>query len=230
MKSMFRKHYERKRRNNVAIKHPAIPVEHEVSVTVEKKSYAELDCVPSSGNNNVSENNELQIGSLTTRNENIRIQNGDGSNVWKQVAELRHQQMQPNVAAAECSAGPVEGGSKATAEGQLHTWSRRSASECHLPQTQRLTVLNESADCQKCGSSNVQRYTGDRQQDNMQAIDSKTFSRARFENEDVAHWKPEQDGLELGKSNSVRRQRNRNSAPTRSFAVVPKKVRIWDGE
>jgi hypothetical protein len=217
MKSLFRKHYERERRNNAAIKQRVIPVE---SVTVEKKSRAELDCVPSTGN----ENNVSQIGSLNTPNEDV-------SNALEQVADCRHyQQMQPNKAT-----GSVASSSRTAAEGQLHaegdgTQSSRSVSECHLSQIQSLTVLNETDDCQKRGSSNVRRYTGDWQQNNVQVINRKTFRRAQFENGNVAHWKSLQDGKELRASNNVGCQRNKNSPPTRGFAVVPKKVRIWDGK
>jgi hypothetical protein len=234
MKSLFRKHYQRNKRNNIAVKHPVIPVESENNVAVEKRSYTETGDIPSRGNN-ISENSLLQIGSLSTSNENVSSQKDDSSNVLKQVIDYRnYQQMQPSIATDKHSTISVESSSRATAK-RSHTeedgtWSNRSKSESHLSQIRSLTILSESVDSQKHGSSNVLNHAGDRQQDNMQVIKSKTFSQVQFKNEDLAHWKPQQDGMELKISNNVRCQRNQNAAPSRGFVVVPKKVRIWDGE
>jgi hypothetical protein len=231
MKSLFRKHYERSKRNSVAVKNPVIPVESEINVAVEKRLYAEPGAVPNSGNN-ISENNVLEMGSLNILNESVNSQKDDSSNVLKQVADYRNkQQMQPNISATKRSAVFVESSSRAAAErshAEDGTWRSRSVCENHISQIQSLTILNGSADNQKRGSSNVLRHMGDWQQDNMQV--NKTFSRAQFENEDLAHRKPQQDGMELKISHNVRFQRNQNAAPTRGFVVVPKKVRIWDGE
>lgn len=230
MKSIFRKHYERNKRNNVAVRNPVIPVESEINVAVEKRSHTESGDISSSGKD-ISENNVLQKGSLNMLNESVNSQKDDGSNVFKPVAECRnYQQMQPNITATKYYAVSEKNNSRATAGRRSHTegdeaWSSRSVSESHLSQ-----IPNGCIDNQKHGSSNVLRSMGDWQQDNMQMIKSKTFSQAQFENEDLAHWKPEKDGMELRMSDNVRCQRNQNSAPPRGFVAVPKKVRIWDGE
>jgi hypothetical protein len=233
MKSLFRKHYERKKRNNVAIKHPVSQTENEIDESVKKK-YAELDYAPCIGN--TVHEDVLQTGSLHTLNESVMTQNDDCSNVLKQVADCRnYRQMQPDVATTEHSVVSVAGSSRATAEGHSHTkedgtLNNRSVSHCHSSQTQSLTVLNESVGSQKPGSSNVLRRTSNLQQDNRQVSNSKTFPRTQFKSEDITHWKPQQDGEELRISNNIKCQRTQNAGPGRSFAVVPKKVRIWDGE
>jgi hypothetical protein len=235
MKSLFRKHYERNKRNNKAVKNPVIPAESEINIAVEKRSHAEPGDVPSSGNN-ISDNNVFQMGSLNMLNESVNSQKDDNTNVLKQVADCRnYQQMQPDIETTKHYAISVESSSRAAAGRSSHTegdeaWSNRSVSESHLSQIQSLTIPNGRVDNQKHDSSSVLRHMGDWQQDNMQVMKSKTFSQAQFENEDVAHWKPQKDGMELKMSNNVRCQRNQNSAPTRGFVVVPKKVRISGGE
>jgi hypothetical protein len=219
----------------VTFKNPVIPVESEINVAVEKRSRIGPGDVPSSGNK-ISENNGLQMGSLNMLNGSVNSQKHGSSNVLKQVADCRNnQKVQPNIAATKQCAVSVESTSRATAGRRLHTegneaCSIRSVSESHVSQIQSLTTPNGSVDSQKHGSSNVLTHVDDWQQDNMQVIKSKTFSQAQFENEGLAHWKPRKDGMELKISNNVRFQRNQNAAPTRGFVVVPKKVRILDGE
>jgi hypothetical protein len=219
----------------VDVKNPVIPVESEINVAVEKRSHAEPGDVPSSGSN-ISESNVLQMGNPNMLNESVNSQKDDSNNVLKHVADCRnYQQMQPDAAATKRCAVSVDSSSRATARRRLHTegdeaWSNRSVSGSHLSQIRSSTIPNGRVENQKHGSSNVLSHMGDWQQDDMQVIKSKTFSQAQSENEDLAHWKPQKDGMELRMSNNVRCERNQNAAPTRGFVVVPKKVRICDGE
>jgi hypothetical protein len=237
MKSLFKKHYQRKKRDSVAAKHVAVSVESKSNVAAERQSHAEAGDIPSNGNN-ISEDSFSQIGSLSTLNESVNSQKGDSSNILKQVYDYgNYQQMQPNSAAAKHLPLSIESSRSATAERRTPhingTQRNKSISENNLSQIGSLNLLNESVNTQTHSSSNILEHTDDCERDDVQMIKNKTSSQLQFENEDRAR-KLRQDGMELNRgrasANNVRHQRHRNTATTGDYRMMPKRVRIWDGE
>ncbi|KDR06514.1 hypothetical protein L798_04192 [Zootermopsis nevadensis] len=191
----------------------------------------------------MSEGSFSQIGSLSTLNDSVNSQIDDSSNILTVTSTTRavssydygnYRQMQPNSTAL-----PVESSRSETAERKRphingKQRNRRSMSENSLSQIGSLNLMNESVNTQTRGSSNILEHTGDYERDNVQIIKNKTFSQPQFENEDQAHSKLGQNGVELSRgrasANNVRHQKHQNIATTEGYRMMPKRVRIWDGE
>jgi hypothetical protein len=231
MKSLFKKHYERKKRNNGAAKHVALTLEEsKINLVAEKQSHEAGD-IPSNGNN-MSEDTISQ--SLSTLNDSVASHKHESSNILKQVHDCEnYQQMQQNNAEAKHQEVSAES-SSATAERRSGTRRSRSVSENNLSQTGSLHSLHKSVNTQTCGSNNIMKRTGGYEKNDVQVIKNKTFSQAQLENEDLAHWKPRQNYVELNSgralANNVRHQINQNTSGAGSYVTMPKRVRIWDGE
>jgi hypothetical protein len=232
MKSLFKKHYERKKRSNAAAKHVAVTLEEsKINLVAEKQSHEAGD-IPSNGNN-MSEDTIAQTLSLSTLNDSVDSHKHESSNILKQVHDCEnYQQMQPNNAEAKRQEVSAES-SSATAERRSGTRRSQSVSENNLSQTGSLRSLHESVNTQTRGSNNIMKCTGGYEKDDVQVIKNKTFSQAQLENEDLAHWKPRQDYMELNSGRAlanVRHQINQNTSGAGSYVTMPKRVRIWDGE
>jgi hypothetical protein len=232
MKSLFKKHYQRQKRNSVAAKHVAVSLESKTSIAADTQLHAEADDIPSSGNN-ISGDSFPQIGSVNTLNDSVNSQKDDNSNILKEVFGYGdYQQMQPNSSAVEHPALSIENSENAT---DINGTQRNvSVSENNSSQIGCSNLLNEGAGTRTHSSSNILRYTGDCERDNIQMIKNETFSQLQVENVGSSHWKPGQDSMELNRgyvsANDVRHERHQNVATTAGCRTMPKRVRIWDGE
>jgi hypothetical protein len=242
MKSLFKKHYERTKRNSTAVKCQARSLENnKINVVTEGSSHGETGVVTSNGNN-ISKNDLSRIGSVSMPSESGNSQKDDSSNILKQVAENRnYPYTQLSGVASEYLEVSVESSSNA-ATGRRRSHSERDDTQsdrCNkyqniLSHTGSLNLLNESMDSEKSGSSNILRHTGNYERDSVEVSESKTFRQAQFKNEVLEHWKTRVDDMELSRShapaNAVGHQRNHITRSTGGYVTVPKRVRIRNGE
>ena len=236
MKSLFKKHYQRKKRYSAAaVTHLESSAESKTGVATVERSHAEADDTPYSSKN-ISEKILSQPGSLSTLNESIMSQNGESTGILKQVVDCgSYQQTQPNIAAAEHLTVSIESCScersnrkQSNSEGNGARNSSSNVLEDNLPHTERFGILNESNDSLKHHSHNILK------EDNVQVIENKIFSQVQSENQDLTCWRARKNDVELYRgsvsADNVAHQRIQNAAAARRSLTAPKKVRIWDGK
>jgi len=234
MKSLFKKHHQRQKQINAAVKHHVSSAESKIGVATVERSHAEADDTPSNSKN-IPEKILSQPGSLSVSNESVTSQNGDSTDVLKQVVDFgSYQETQPNSAAAEHLKVSVESGSseksnrkQSSSEGNGARNGSSNVLEDNLPHTGRFGILNESTDNKKHHSNNIL------EEDNVQVIENKIVSQVRTKNQDLTR-RVRMSDIELyrdsSSANNIKHQRIQNAAATRRSVKVPKKVRVWEGE
>ena len=177
-----------------------------------------------------------QTGSLNTLNESVESQKGESTDILKQIVDCgSYQQTQPNSAAAEhltlsvesCSCESSNRG-RSLSEGSGSRNSSSNVPENNLSHTERFGIWNESADNQKHCSDKILK------QDHVHVIGSKILSQVQSENQDLTSLRARKNTIELygdsASADNTGHQKIQNTAATRGILMVPKKVRIWDGE
>jgi hypothetical protein len=222
MKSLFKKHYERQKRNSEAVKHSVSSAESGMSIATVGRSHAEADDTLNKSKD-TPENFFSQTRSLCALNESVKSQKGGSIGSLKQVVDCGScQPAQPNSAEAEHVTVCVEN------SGCERSNRRRLLSESNLPHIGRFCVSDDSADNQKHHNNNTLK------QDNVQVIESKIFSQTKSENQDHAEWRARKNDTELHRDSvsavNIEHQRIQNPVAPRGVLKVPKKVRLWDGE
>jgi len=234
MKSLFKKHYERQRQCSAGVKNHVSSGESRIGVATVERSHAEADDTPSNSKN-IPEKSLSQRGSLSLLNERVTSQNGESTDILKQVVDCRsYQETQPNSAAAGHLEVSIESDScersnrkQSSNEGNGARNGSSNVLEDNLPHTGRFGTLIESTDNQKHHSSNILK------DDNVQVIENKIFSQVQTENQDLS-WRVRKDNIELYRDSASAvnrgRQKKQNAAAAVRFMKVPKKVRSGDGE
>ena len=227
IKSLFKKHYQRQKQISAAVKHHVSSAESKIGVATVERSHAEAYDTPSNSKN-IPEKILSQPGSLSILNESVMSQNGESTDILKQVVDFG------NSAAAEHLKVSIQSGSceksnrkQSSSEGNGARNGSSNVLEDNLPHTGRFGILNESTDNQKHHSSNILK------DDSLQVIENKIFSQVQTKNQDLM-WRFRKNDIELyresASADNIRHQRIQNAAATGRFMKVPKKVRIWDGE
>jgi hypothetical protein len=234
MKSLFKKHYQRQKLNSAAVKHCVSSAESKIGVATVERSHAEADDTPSNSKN-IPEKILSQPGSLSILNESVTSQNGESTDILKQVVDRgSYQETQPNSAAAEHLKVSIESGNckrsnrkQSSSEGNCARNGSSDVLEDNLPHIGRFGILNESTDSQKHHSSIILK------EDNVQVIENKIFSEVQTENQDRT-WRVRKSDIELyrhsASADNIGHQRIKNAAATGHFGTVPKNVRIGNGE
>jgi len=226
MKSLFKKHYERQKQNSADVKHHVSSPESRIGVATVVRSHAEADDTPRNSKN-IPEKILSRPGSLSLLNERVTSQNGESTDILKQVVDCRsYQETQPNSAAAEVSIESERSNRKQSSnEGNGARNGSSNVLEDNLPHTGRFGTLIESTDNQKHHSSSILK------DDNVQVIENKIFSQVQTENQDLS-WRVRKDNIELYRDSASAvnrgRQRKQNAAAAVRFMKVPKKVRSGD--
>jgi hypothetical protein len=234
MKSLFKKHYQRQKQSSAAGKHHESSAENRIGVATVERSHAEADDVPSNSKN-IPEKILSQPGSLSILNESVTSQNGESTDIPKQVVDFgSYQETQPNSAAAEHLKVSIENSSceksdrkQSSSEGSGARNSSSDVLEDNLPHTGKFGILNESTDSQKHHSSNILK------EDNVQVIDNKIVSQIQTKNQNLTRRVRKNDTelyRDRAPADNKGHRRIQNAAATGRFMKVPKKVRVWDGD
>lgn len=235
MKSLFKKHYERNKRNNAAVKHPVSLAESKSNVATVERLHAEEGDTPYDSKN-ISDKILSQARSLSTLSDSVESQKGESTDIRKQVVDYgSYQQTQPNSATAEhltvsvdsCSCERSNRG-RSLSEGNDARNSSSNVPDNNLSHTGRFGISVEGTDIEKYHSDNILK------QDKVHVVESKIFSQVKCENQDHTHLTARKDDIELHRdsasADNIGHQKIQNTAAARGFQMVPKKVRIWDGE
>jgi len=234
MKSLFKKHYQRQKQYSARVTHHVSSAESKIGVATVERTRAEVDDTPSNSKN-IPEKILSQPGSLSILNESDTSQNGESTDILKQVVDYgSYQEAQSISAAAEHLQVSIESGSsersnrkQSSSEGNGTRSGSSNVLEDNLPHSGKFGILNESTDNQKHHSSNLLK------EDNVQGIENKMFSQVQTENQDHT-WRGRKNDIKLFRGSAstanTGHQRIQNAAATGHFMTVPKKVRIWDGE
>jgi hypothetical protein len=224
MKSLFRKHYQRQNQNSAAVKHHVSSPESKIGVAAVERSHAEADYTPRNSKN-IPENIWSHPGSLSILNESVTSQNGESTDILKQVVDCGiFQETQPSIESGSCERSNRK---QSSSEGNGARNSSSNVLEDNLPHTGRFGGLNESTDNQKRHSSNILK------EDNVQVIKNEIFSQVQTENQDLTRRVRKND-IEVyrdsASADNRRHKRIQNAAAKGRSVKVSKKVRIEDGE
>ena len=234
MKSLFKKHYQRQKQYSAPVKHHASSAESKIDVTTVERTLTEVGDTPSNSKN-IPEKILSQPGSVSVLNESVTSQNGDSTDILKQLVDFgSYQETQPFSAAAEHLKVSIESGSsersnrkQSSSEENVARSGSSNVLEDNLPHSGKFGILNENTDNQKHHSSILLK------KDNVQVIENKIFSHVQTENQDHMRRVRKND-IKLYRDSAsaanTGHQRIQNAAATGHFMMVPKKVRIWDGE
>jgi len=234
MKSLFKKHYQRQKQYSPHVKHHVSSAESKAGVATVERTHAEVRDTPSNSKI-IPEKILSQPGSLSILNESVTSQNGESTDILKQVVDCgSYQETQPISAAAEHLEVSIESGSsersnrkQSSSEGNGAGSGSSNVLEDDLPHSGKFGILHESTDNQKHHSSNLLK------EDNVQGIENKIFSQVQTENKDHTQRARKNDiklYRDSASASNTGHKRIQNAAAAGHLMTVPKKVRIWDGE